>query len=73
MEIPEKLKLKYLLALDHHLETKGLENKKKTMKEIFNITKKIADLGFGEKDIQSLTMDEELYIKYDKWRKENKL
>tara|TARA_B100001057_G_scaffold46568_2_gene41547 strand:+ start:15531 stop:15752 length:222 start_codon:yes stop_codon:yes gene_type:complete len=73
MEIPEKLKLEYLLALDLHLETSGIVNKEKTMKEIFNITKEIADLGFGENDIHSLTKDEDLYLKYDKWRKENNL
>ena len=30
------------------------------MKKIFEITKKIADLGFGEKDIHGITTDEEL-------------
>ena len=34
------------------------------MKKIFEITKKIADLGFGEKDIHGITTDEEVYIKY---------
>ena len=34
------------------------------MKKIFEITKKIADLGFGEKYIHGITTDEEVYIKY---------
>ena len=51
MEIPEKLKLEYLLALDNHIETVGKDNKEVTMKKIFEITKEIADLGFGEEDI----------------------
>ena len=46
MEIPEKLKLEYLLALDTHIETVGKENKEGTMKRIFEITREIADLGF---------------------------
>ena len=33
MEIPEKLKLEYLLALDTHIETVGKENKEDTMKK----------------------------------------
>ena len=71
MEIPDKLKFEYLLSLDNHIETKGIDNRKETMKKIFDITKKIADLGFGEKDIQGITTDEEVYIKYEKWRKAN--
>ena len=71
MEIPYKLKFEYLLSLDKHIETKGIDNRKETMKKIFEITKKIADLGFGEKDIHGITTDEEIYIKYEKWRKVN--
>lgn len=69
MEIPEKLKLEYLLALDTHIETVGKENKEGTMKKIFEITKEIADLGFGEKDIHEIAKDEDLYIRYEEWRK----
>ena len=71
MEIPDKLKFEYLLSLDKHIETKGIDNRKETMKKIFEITKKIADLGFGETDIHGITTDEEIYIKYEKWRKVN--
>ena len=42
MEIPEKLKLEYLLALDNHIETVGKENKEVTLKKIFEITRDIA-------------------------------
>ena len=63
MEIPNKLKFEYLLSLDKHIETKGIDNRKETMKKIFEITKKIADLGFVEKDIHGITTDEEIYIK----------
>ena len=69
MEIPEKLKLEYLLALDTHIETVGKENKEATMKKIFEITRDIADLGFGEKDIHEIAKDEELYLRYETWRK----
>jgi hypothetical protein len=69
MEIPEKLKLEYLLALDTHIETVGKENKESTMKKIFEITRDIADLGFGEKDIHEIAKDEELYLRYETWRK----
>jgi hypothetical protein len=69
MEIPEKLKLEYLLALDTHIETVGNENKESTMKRIFEITREIADLGFGEKDIHEIAKDEDLYVKYETWRK----
>ena len=72
MNIPEKLKLEYLLALDIHIETVGKENKEATMKKIFKITKKIADLGFGENDIHEIAKDEELYLKYEQWRNDNK-
>jgi len=72
MNIPEKLKLEYLLALDIHIETVGKENKEATMKKIFEITKKIADLGFGENDIHEIAKDEELYLKYEQWRNDNK-
>ena len=71
MHIPEKLKLEYLLALDNHIETDGKKNKEITMKKIFEITKEIADLGFGEKDIHEIAKDEKLYLKYEKWRKAN--
>jgi len=71
MNIPEKLKLEYLLALDIHIETVGKENKEATMKKIFEITKKIADLGFGENDIHEIAKDEELYLKYEQWRNDN--
>ena len=54
MEIPEKLKLEYLLALDNHIETVGKENKEVTLKKIFEITRDIANLGFGEKDIHEI-------------------
>ncbi len=70
MEIPEKLKLEYLLALDNHIETVGKDNKAVTMKKIFEITKEIADLGFGEEDILAIAKDEDLYLKYEKWRDE---
>ena len=33
MDIPEKLKLEYLLALDNHIETEGKKNKEITMKK----------------------------------------
>ncbi|MDC1010615.1 hypothetical protein OAP92_05140 [Flavobacteriaceae bacterium] len=69
MEIPEKLKLEYLLALDTHIETVGMENKEGTMKRIFEITREIADLGFGEKDIHEIAKDEDLYVRYETWRK----
>ena len=72
MEIPEKLKLEYLLALDTHIETVGKENKEITLKKIFEITREIADLGFGEKDIHEIAKDEDLYIRYEEWRKSNK-
>ena len=42
------------------------------MKKIFEITKEIADLGFGENDIHEITKDEKLYLKYEQWRKDNK-
>ena len=54
MHIPENLKFDYLLSLDNHLETEGKDNKEKTLKRIFEITKKIADLGFGENDIHEI-------------------
>ena len=69
MEIPEKLKLEYLLALDNHIETVGKENKEITLKKIFEITRDIANLGFGEKDIHEIAKDEDLYVKYEEWRK----
>ena len=71
MHIPEKLKLEYLLALDNHIETDGKKNKEITMKKIFEITKEIADLGFGENDIHDISKDEESYQKYEQWRKDN--
>lgn len=71
MEIPERLKFEYLLALDMHIEKVGKGNKEVTMKKIFEITKEIADLGFGENDIHKITKDEDLYIKYEKWKKSN--
>ena len=70
MEIPEKLKLEYLLALDTHIETVGKENKEATMKKIFEITREIAGLGFGEKDIHEIAKDEDLYVRYEEWRGE---
>ena len=70
MEIPEKLKLEYLLALDTHIETVGKENKEDTMKKIFEITREIADLGFVEKDIHEIAKDEDLYVRYEEWRGE---
>ena len=73
MEIPDQLKFEYLLSLDNHLDTEGLDNRKETMKKIFEITKKIADLGFGEKDIHGITTDEKVYIKYEQWRKNNNI
>ena len=36
MEIPDKLKFEYLLSLDNHIETKGIDNRKETMKKILN-------------------------------------
>ena len=73
MEIPDKLKFEYLLSLDNHLDSKNEDNRKETMKRIFEITKKIADLGFGENDIKRISMDEDVYIKYDQWRKDNNI
>ena len=73
MEIPEKLKLEYLLALDNHIETVGKENKQVTLKKIFEITRDIANLGFGEKDIHEIAKDEDLYIRYEEWRKTKKI
>ena len=73
MHIPEQLKLEYLLALDNHIETAGKKNKEVTMKKIFEITKEIADLSFGENDIRDIAKDEELYLKYEQWRKDNDL
>lgn len=73
MKIPDKLKFQYLLSLDKHLETKGVENRKETLKNIFEITKQIADLGFGEDDIHSITKDEDTYVKYEKWRNDKSL
>ena len=73
MEIPDKLKFEYLLSLDNHLDSKNEDNRKVTMKRIFEITKKIADLGFGENDIKRISMDEDVYIKYDQWRKDNNI
>ena len=73
MEIPEKLKLEYLLALDNHIETVGKENKEVTLKKIFEITRDIANLGFGEKDIHEIAKDEDLYIRYEEWRKTKKI
>ena len=70
MHIPEKLKLEYLLALDTHIESVGKDNKEITLKKIFEITKEIADLGFGEEDILAIAKDEDLYFKYEKWRNE---
>ena len=71
MEIPENLKFDYLLSLDKHIETEGKDNKEKTLKRIFEITKEIADLGFGENDIHSIVKDENLYLRFEKWRKDN--
>ena len=73
MEIPDKLKFEYLLSLDNHISTKGIDKRKDTMKKIFEITKKIADLGFGKNDIKGITLDEEVYAKYENWRIENKI
>ena len=39
-------------------------------RKIFEITKEIADLGFGEEDILAIAKDEDLYFKYEKWRNE---
>ena len=71
MKIPDKLKFEYLLSLDNYIEAKREDNRKVTMKKIFEITKKIADLGFGENDIKGISMDEEVFIKYEQWRKDN--
>tara|TARA_X000000368_G_scaffold395173_1_gene362400 strand:+ start:91 stop:312 length:222 start_codon:yes stop_codon:yes gene_type:complete len=71
MEIPENLKFDYLLSLDKYIETEGKDNKEKTLKRIFEITKEIADLGFGENDIHSIVKDEDLYLRFEKWRKDN--
>ena len=70
MHFPEKLKLEYLLALDPHIESVGKDNKEITLKKIFEITKEIADLCFGEEDILAIAKDEDLYFKYEKWRNE---
>ena len=71
MDIPDNLKFDYLLSLDKHIETEGKDNKEKTLKRIFEITKQIADLGFGENDIHSIVKDEDLYLRFEKWRKDN--
>ena len=71
MKIPDKLKFEYLLSLDNYIDAKREDNRKVTMKIIFDITKKIADLGFGENDIKGISMDEEVFIKYEQWRKDN--
>ena len=71
MKIPDKLKFEYLLSLDNHIDAKREDNRRVTMKKIFEITKKIADLGFGENDIKGISMDEEVFIKYEQWRKDN--
>ncbi len=71
MKIPDKLKFEYLLSLDNYIDAKREDNRKVTMKKIFEITKKIADLGFGENDIKGISMDEEVFIKYEQWRKDN--
>jgi|TARA_B100001741_G_C16379145_1_gene516934 hypothetical protein len=71
MKIPDELKFEYLLSLDNHIDAKREDNRKVTMKKIFEITKKIADLGFGENDIKGISMDEEVFIKYEQWRKDN--
>ena len=73
MEIPDKLKFEYLLSLDNHIDTEGIDNRKETLKNIFEITKQIADLGFGEDDIHSITKDEDTYVKYEKWRNDKGL
>ena len=73
MEIPDNLKFEYLLSLDNHIEAKGLDKRRGTMKKIFEITKKIADLGFGENDIKGIALDEDVYAKYENWRIENKI
>ena len=73
MKIPQNLQLSYLLALDNHIDAQGIENKKETMKKIFEITKEIADLGFEDDDIHSIAKDEDLYNTYEKWRKEKGL
>ena len=39
------------------------------MKRIFEITREIADLGFVEKDIHEIAKDEDLYVRYETWRK----
>ena len=39
MEIPDNLKFEYLLSLDNHIEAKGIDKRKETMKKIFEITK----------------------------------
>ena len=39
------------------------------MKKSFEITRDIADLGVGEKDIHEIAKDEELYLRYETWRK----
>ena len=44
----------------------------RVLKKIFEITREIADLGFGEKDIHEIAKDEDLYIRYEEWRKSNK-
>jgi len=41
-------------------------------KEAAEITaEEIADLGFGENDIHSIVKDEDLYLRFEKWRKDN--
>ena len=37
MEIPDNLKFEYLLSLDKHIETKGIDNRKETMKKIMRV------------------------------------
>ena len=60
MEIPEKLKLEYLLALDNHIETVGKENKEGTLKKIFEITREIIEI----KSVKSKIIDDSVgYIR----------
>ena len=63
----------FFIILTYHIETVGKENKEVTLKKIFEITRDIANLGFGEKDIHEIAKDEDLYIRYEEWRKSNKI
>ena len=54
MEIPEKLKLEYLLALDTHIETVGKENKEITLKRFLKLQERLQILDLVRKTFMKL-------------------